>query len=420
MVVPTEKLQPEISRAQAPTSAPGIPGSPAFTVEVRDESEGLEAYVCIHSIGEWGSSGGMRCVEDVTREEVELLARAMTFKFSFFGIPQGGAKAGLRLPYDAAPAERVRLIRAAARHLEPLLKRSNLWSVWTDMNFYLDDLRLFLASIGLSAPAPADATSFSSTVRTAVMGFWSIEACARHFALSRGASVAIEGYGGVGEQLAKLLVGSGFKVSAVSNHLGAVANPAGLDLALLAEAKRRYGSSWVLSKGPWETLSREELFTTGVDILVPGARVHSIDRDLATRLQARLIAPVANVPCTPGALDQLDARGIHYIPDFVVGGGGVCGWIQSVDDDYGSEYKDMIVRLLRKADGMGVPPRRLCEDVAHQGFEAIQANAYASSTLSRRLLVRARRVIPLNAWLDSSSRDATARARAQRLRLLFS
>ena len=35
--------------------------------------------------------------------------------------------------------------------------------------------------------------------------------------------------------------------------------------------------------------------------------------------------PVANVPCTDQALDVFDKRGIPYLPDYVVNGGGVCG-----------------------------------------------------------------------------------------------
>jgi glutamate dehydrogenase/leucine dehydrogenase len=399
-------------------TAQTIPASPAFTVEVRDESEGLEAYVCIHSIGEWGSSGGMRCVDDVTRAEVELLARAMTFKFSFFGIPQGGAKAGLRLPYGAPPRERERLIRAAARHLEPLLKRSNLWSVWTDMNFYADDLRLFRASIGLPPLRPVPSAG-SSSMRTAITAFWSMQACASYFAHSRPTTVAMEGYGGVGQHLADMLVNHGFSIRAISNHLGAVRNPRGLDLSLIAEAKRCYGANWINSKGPWETIPRADLWSMDVDILVPGARVHSIDDALASRVQAKLVVPVANVPCTPRALETLDHHGILYLPDFVVGGGGVCGWIRSANDDFGLAYREMMVRLLHTAESRGVAPRHLCEQVAHQGFAAIQSNAYRSVSIGQRLLARARRMLPLNAMRERHAFAANMRAHAERLELLF-
>jgi len=39
--------------------------------------------------------GGVRLLPDVEEEELRLLARSMTLKYGFLGLPQGGAKAGI-------------------------------------------------------------------------------------------------------------------------------------------------------------------------------------------------------------------------------------------------------------------------------------------------------------------------------------
>src|SRR4051794_23842237 len=47
------------------TTLPRIPDVPQMTVEVADPSIGLQGFVCIHSMGKYGASGGMRCVPDI-------------------------------------------------------------------------------------------------------------------------------------------------------------------------------------------------------------------------------------------------------------------------------------------------------------------------------------------------------------------
>ena len=55
----------------------------------------------------------------------------------------------------------------------------------------------------------------------------------------------------------------------------------------------------------------------GCDVLVPGARPDSITREVAARLRCAVVAPGANVPYGPGAVDELDRRGIVAVPDFI-------------------------------------------------------------------------------------------------------
>ncbi len=364
---------------------------PLFTVEVKEPSLGLEGYVCIHSMGKYGASGGMRCVEDVTKEEVQLLARAMTYKYSFFGIQQGGAKAGLKIKYDEDPERKKLLLQTAARHLEPLIKH-NVWSPWTDMNFYRPDLAIFYAGIGIRFSPTGDA---GSSFRTAVSAFAAIQGWMEHKQWkTEDTKIAIEGFGSVAKFLISFLKDYRIKVVGVSNRLGAVYNPKGLDIDNLLDQQKKNGSEWILERGEWENLRKEDLFNVKTDIFVPGARVHSIDEKVASGLDTSVLIPVANVPCTDEALMVLEKKGITYLPDYIVNGGGVCGHVMghstSLEDVQVQEFlqslKEMIKRLLILSSKKKVSPLKLANERANENYKEIVAEAYSHEPVFLRLV----------------------------------
>jgi glutamate dehydrogenase/leucine dehydrogenase len=381
-----------------------IPDEPLFMLEFAEHEIGLEGFVCIHTMGRNGASGGMRCVPDIDKEEVRLLARAMTYKYSFFRIEQGGAKAGLRLSYEEEPARRKLLLASAARHLEPLV-RKNLWSPWSDMNFSGADLAEFYRAIGLGLHAPVEG---GSSFRTAVSAFAALQACVDHLAVDpHRVRVSIEGFGSVARYLAPFLNSYGVKVVALTTLAGGVWNPEGLDLdAILAHLKERRGG-WERVGNGWKPITIDQLFDIETDIFIPCARVHSIGADRAQRLPTRLVVPIANVPCTEQALAILDRRGITYVPDFVANGGGVCGHVLAGACPENVEttrpfircFGAMVLRMLRAAEAQRISPRKLAEQVAHENFALVRSGVYEGTTLSRRLLHRigASRLVPHSA-----------------------
>lgn len=365
-----------------------------MTLEVSDPSTGLEGWVCIHALGRSGSSGGIRCVGDVTKDEVRLLAKAMTYKFSFFCIPQGGAKAGLRIDYDEEPARRVELIRAAARHLKPIVLRSNIWSPWTDMNFYGHDLSVFYREIGISYTPNK---LYNSSQRTAISAAWSLEACLAFYGLDpQETTITIEGFGSVASYLAPFLKRARVRVVAASSSRGMVYNADGLDLDEVVARQRICGSAWVEQNGNWKSGPIDGLFDIPADVVVPCARVHSIDKHTAERIRARFVLPIANVPCTDEALQVLDRRGIEYMPDFVVNGGGVNGHVKDIGDPFGKHFKAMFGRMIETARLQGCPVRKIAEDAANTNYAAIVAEAYQTDALLLKVAraVARRRLIP--------------------------
>lgn len=355
-----------------------IPDDPLLTVEIAEPSAGLKGWVCIHTMGRFGASGGMRCVPDISKEEVQLLAKAMSYKYCFWNIEQGGAKAGLAVSFSAAPDEKRELIQRAAAHLKPLTK-SGIWSAWTDMHFYLPDLQAFC----IGGDLPYRSANTVSSHRTAVSAIASVRATTQFLGRRpEETRIAVEGFGHVAHYLAKLAAPLGYKIVAVSNRLGCIANDAGLDLKMLLDRSHENSAEWITEPGPWEFLDRARLFSIPCDVLVPGARVHAVDREVASNIEAKAVVPTANVPCTDEALAELDRRGIVFIPDYVVNGGGVCGHILGGDmhPDQVKRFDDsfipMVVRMLETAQRRGVAARTLAEETAHRNYSAIAKGAY--------------------------------------------
>jgi glutamate dehydrogenase/leucine dehydrogenase len=293
----------------------------------RDGDDTL-GYIAIDSTVDGRARGGLRLMPDVDEAEVRGLARAMTLKYGFLGLPQGGAKAGVRGDPEAPPEERRARLAAFARLVAPVL-RSGVFTPDTDMGTTRADIAHVLSVAGLRA-APRHGSSGRSGFYTAL----TVRAAAREAARAAGvglagASVAIEGFGSVGASLATLLREEGARVVAVSTTAGAVYAPDGLDVEQLATLARSAGSgvveAYAHANVGAERLDRQGLLTLPVDVLCPCARHGSVHEGNADAVRARAIAPGANNPITPAAEQRLVARGVVCVPDFVANSGGVLG-----------------------------------------------------------------------------------------------
>jgi glutamate dehydrogenase (NAD(P)+) len=315
--------------------------TPARVLDLRDDEAGLEAIVVIDTELFPVSAGGTRMLPDVDRDEVARLARAMTWKFAACRVPYAGAKAGVRF----AGGDRDAVLAAYKRALEPF---KDTFLTGPDMGTEPAD---FVEDGTTELPLWAkthdgmgmDDLATGHGVRGAA------EAALAHLGRSlSGAAVAIEGFGKVGAGTARACARAGARVVAVSTLHGLLADPAGLDVELLLELRHAYGDRLV-EQGPASVRPREELFEVECDILVPGARPHVLTPELAARGRWTVVAPGANVPYAPGAVEVLARRGIVALPDFVSNSGGVHLY-ESVgrDEDTGAAL-ETIERLVREA-----------------------------------------------------------------------
>ncbi len=279
-------------------------------------------YVAIDSTIGGRARGGLRMVPDLTAEEIVAAARAMTLKYGFLGLPQGGAKGGLIGDPDSPPAARAAALSAFAAAARALLTTGQ-YVPDADMGTTTRDIRRMMLEVGARV-LPRDWQSSRSGDHTAQ----SCVSCASAISTAtglplRGARVAIEGFGKVGSVVARLLAAAGARIVAVSTSRGMVSAPDGLNVFALLEASRTRGSAFVerLSGGG----DRAALLELPVDWLFPCARFHSIDAANVDRVQARVVCAGANDPVSPEAARRLAARGIVYPPDFISNSGGVLG-----------------------------------------------------------------------------------------------
>jgi glutamate dehydrogenase/leucine dehydrogenase len=135
-------------------------------------------------------------------------------------------------------------------------------------------------------------------------------------------SVAIQGFGNVGSFTAAFCHELGFKITAVSDIGGAVANPAGLDVPRLL---RHVKDHRTVAGFPGEKIRHDALLEMPVDLLIPAAAGDVITARNAGAVRARCIVEAANNPVTPDADAVLNQRGVPVVPDILANAGGVCG-----------------------------------------------------------------------------------------------
>ncbi|HET8873285.1 MAG TPA: Glu/Leu/Phe/Val dehydrogenase dimerization domain-containing protein [Gaiellaceae bacterium] len=284
-------------------------------IDLNDDQSGLEAFLVIDHELFPVSAGGTRMLPDVDVREIARLARAMTWKFAALRVPYAGAKSGIR--FDGG--DRAAVLAAYKRALEPY---RGVFVPGPDMGTFPAD---FFDDRGGPLPLLArthdglgmDDLATGHGIKGAA------EAALAHLGRSlKGAAVAVEGFGKVGAGTARACVRAGARLVGVSTLDGLVADPEGLDVEELLALRERYGDRFV-EHGSHPLRRREELFELECDLLVPGARPDSITVAVAERLSCAVIAPAANIPYGPGALEVLHRREIVAVPDFLSNAGAV-------------------------------------------------------------------------------------------------
>ena len=155
------------------------------------------------------------------------------------------------------------------------------------------------------------------------------------------ATAVVQGFGNVGSHAAFELHQFGLKVIAVSDHTGALHDPAGLDIPALMRHAGTHGS--IAGFSNQLQFDPAQLLTLPCDVLVPAALERVIDARVADNLKCRILAEGANGPTTPDADLVLDKRRdeIFVIPDILCNSGGVVvsyfEWVQDLQQLFWEE-----------------------------------------------------------------------------------
>ncbi|ELY72322.1 glutamate dehydrogenase GdhB [Natrinema pallidum] len=288
--------------------------------------------------------GGLRYHPEVNADECVGLAMWMTWKCAVMDIPFGGGKGGIVVdPKELSDDEKERLTRRFAEEIRDEVGPSRDIPA-PDMGTDAQTMAWFMDAYSMQE---GETIPGVVTGKPPVIGgsYGREEAPGRSVAIvAREAieyydeslddvSIAVQGYGSVGANAARLLDEWGADIVAVSDVNGGLYDPDGLQTQDVPSHKEepegvmRYDSS--------NTVSNEELLELDVDVLIPAAIGNVITADNADRIQADIIVEGANGPTTSTADTILHERGKHVIPDILANAGGVTvsyfEWLQDIN-----------------------------------------------------------------------------------------
>lgn len=366
------------------------------------------AYIVIDSVVAGRSSGGVRIVPGITRDEVADLAREMSLKYALFRLPRGGAKTGIDLAPGLSPEARMRALEGVGRGLSPILW-AGLYNPGMDMNCGPAELQAIYRGAGIVIGTPTDTSYFTALTVAAC-----VEAVADALRPHGPVTLAVEGFGSVGRHLAAVLPPERFRIAAVSTLEGAARKPGGFDAASLVRAKESHGDALVHHLDG-ERTDRGELFLEDVDILLPSSRTRVVTRDLARRIPARAVVPIANAPYDEGSLAVFEERGVLCLPGYLVNSGGVFASSlydsgvprHEVEQLFATRYRGTVARLLDRSRELGFSPVGACERIAGEEVER-RVRETPDASLKGKI---ARRVLPR---LPRRWRAARARTQCRR------
>ncbi len=287
------------------------------------------------------TKGGIRYHPQVNLDEIKALAFWMTCKCAVVGIPYGGAKGGVTInPKELSRLELERLSRGFIRQIAdfigpdtdipaPDVYTNSMVMGWM-MDEYSKIVRRHTPAVITGKPIPLGG-SLGRDDATGRGGYY----CIKELEKRRGwkasdVRVAIQGFGNVGQAVARLLHADGYKVVAVSDSQGGIFKPEGFDVPSLIQFKNEslrlkavYCKGSVCEVVDAEAISNQELLEQDVDLLIPAALQDQITVENAHRIKAPVIVELANGPTTSEADRVLADKDVLIVPDILANAGGV-------------------------------------------------------------------------------------------------
>lgn len=349
-------------------------------IDIKDERIGLEGYLVIDSEVNGSTTGGIRMLPNITLGEIKDLARVMTLKQSFIGIPKGGARAGIKIDDNTSLQKKQQLLNRFGEKIADLIINKEYLPA-SDMGTTPEQILNMHKHIGSHTSKtstvgrnPGHYTSLSVMVSI----IKSLEALNLNF---KNSTFAIEGFGRVGSSLASLLYNEGAKIVAISTINGAVYSKKGLIVPEILKFKDKFGDKWIKYYKEADLITKEQLLELDVDVLCPCGRSYQINNQNMAQIKARAICAGANNPITKEADKYLFSKGVLYLPDFMTNCGGVLGnamEFMGLDEKTFRDFLfnlvgDKFMEVIKISRKIGQSPYTVGERIAIQRLERIKA-----------------------------------------------
>jgi glutamate dehydrogenase (NAD(P)+) len=286
--------------------------------------------------------GGLRYHPHMDEDHAAALAALMTWKTAVVDLPYGGAKGGIDCdPAELSIGEQHRITAAFVEQIDEIIG-PNLDIPGPDMNtneqvmgWIMHEYSKYHGfSPGVVTGKPLQLFGSPGRAEATGRGLLYVldEALQEAGRSMEGITVALQGFGNVGSNAARLIAEQGGKIVAVGDHLGGVAKEGGLDLpALLAWADEHHTVKGFPDADPFEG---SDVLTWEADVLIPAAIENVLTKDNANDVRATIVVEGANGPTTPEADEILRRRDILVIPDILANAGGVTvsyyEWAQNI------------------------------------------------------------------------------------------
>ncbi|KAB8313591.1 Glu/Leu/Phe/Val dehydrogenase [Erwinia endophytica] len=310
----------------------------------------FEGFRVQHNLSRGPGKGGIRYHPNVDLNEVMALSAWMTIKCAAVNLPYGGAKGGIRVdPFTLSESELERLTRRYTSEIGVIIgpqKDIPAPDVGTNskvMAWMMDTYSMNHGTTvtGVVTGKPVHLGGSLGREKATGRGVF-VTGCevARRLGIEIADSrVALQGYGNVGSEAARLFVATGARVVAVQDHSATLFNASGIDLPALSAWQARHKK--IAGFNGAEEIASDAFWHVQMDILIPAALEGQITRERAEKLSCKLVLEGANGPTYPEADDVLSARGITVVPDVICNAGGVTvsyfEWVQDMASFFWSE-----------------------------------------------------------------------------------
>ncbi|QCS41852.1 glutamate dehydrogenase GdhB [Natrinema versiforme] len=295
--------------------------------------------------------GGLRYHPDVSRDECVGLSMWMTWKCAVMNLPFGGAKGGIVVdPKSLSDDEKERLTRRFTQEIRDVIgPKTDIPApdMGTDpqtMAWLMDAYSMqegeTIPGVVTGKPPVIGGSYGREEAPGRSVAIVTRETCEYYDYPLAETTVAVQGFGSVGANAARLLEEWGATVVAVSDVNGAIYDPEGIDVDEIPshdeepEAVTRFATG-IDDADSVRRLSNEALLELDVDVLIPAAVGNVITADNADAIAADIVVEGANGPTTFAADTILAERGVQVIPDILANAGGVTvsyfEWLQDIN-----------------------------------------------------------------------------------------
>jgi leucine dehydrogenase len=336
---------------------------------------GLHAVVAVHSTALGPAAGGCRMwpypSTDAAIVDVLRLSRGMSYKNAMAGLPFGGGKAVII--GDPQKLKSPAFFEAYGRFVDSLggryITAEDVGTTTADMESVARATK-FVSGLGRK---PGDAGGDPGP-KTALGVYLGIKAAAK-FRLGRadlsGVSVALQGVGGVGYHLCRLLVAEGAEVRVAD---------------VRPEAVQRVCDEFRAIPVSTATVLSEE-----VDVFAPCALGAVLNANTIPKLGAQIVAGAANNQLAEDKDGQmLQQTGVLYAPDYVINAGGIISVAREYLSHSGTGGGTTEAEVTAEIQGI---PERLTEIFERARRENRTTNAVADQLAQDRINSSLRKMV---------------------------